>query len=269
MRKIQIVPLSQMEEMRKYFYTYLTELSKFDPDIKFDNEGFPIYQWYDCYWTDKNRYPLFLIIDNNIAGLALIRELDNMLYDFAEFYVCPKYRKDGNAIWFATEITNLFKGQFVFSTRFTNPKALKFWGKFAQLFGSNEYKDDDIWRNWIIRKTNFKTHTLNLQPLYFDLIKNGQKTLEGRLYDDKRKDFNIGDKIIFYKEPDKIETIKSIILDKYLYNNFEDMATHLNKNELGFANKTKDEMINTYRSFYPKENEKKFGVVVFKIKTLL
>lgn len=93
--------------------------------------------------------------------------------------------------------------------------------------------------------------------------------MEGRLYDDKRKDFNIGDKIIFYKEPDKIETIKSIILDKYLYNNFEDMTTHLNKNELGFANKTKDEMINTYRSFYSKENEKKFGVVVFKIKTLL
>ena len=39
MRKIQIVPLSRMEEMRKYFYEYLIELSQFDPDIKFDENN--------------------------------------------------------------------------------------------------------------------------------------------------------------------------------------------------------------------------------------
>ena len=38
MKKIQIVPLSKMEEMRKYFYEYLTELSEFDPDIKFNQK---------------------------------------------------------------------------------------------------------------------------------------------------------------------------------------------------------------------------------------
>ena len=36
MKKLQIVPLSKMEEMRKYFYEYLVELSEFDPYIKFD-----------------------------------------------------------------------------------------------------------------------------------------------------------------------------------------------------------------------------------------
>jgi len=153
-KKIQIVSISEKHKMRKYFYDYLTELSEFDPDIKFDEQGTPIYKWFDGYWTDKDRYPIYLIIDNCVAGLAMIRELDNLVYDFAEFYVLPQYRKDGNAIWFATEITNLFDGQFVFSTRFTNPRALKFWGKFAKLFEQNEYTDDNIWRNWTIRKTN-------------------------------------------------------------------------------------------------------------------
>ena len=156
MRKIQIVPFYRKEEMRGYFYEYLTELSEFDPDIKFDKNNFPIYKWFDCYWEDKKRFPIYFIVDNQIAGLAMIRELEDYTYDFAEFYTCPQYRKDGNAIWFATEITNLFEGQFVFSTRFTNPRAIKFWGKFAKMFNTNEFVDDEVWRNWTIRKTNSK-----------------------------------------------------------------------------------------------------------------
>ena len=152
MRKIQIVPASKREEMRKFFYEYLTELSEFDKDIKFDSNGVPIYKWFDCYWVDKDRFPFYMIIDGNVAGLVMIREMGDRHYDFAEFYVLPEYRKDGNAIWLATQMTELFDGQFDFATRFTNPRAIRFWGKFANLFEKNEYIDDDIWRSWIIRK---------------------------------------------------------------------------------------------------------------------
>jgi len=268
MKKIQIVPMSKMEEMRKYLNEYLTELSEFDPEIKFDDNRQPIYKWFDCYWVDKDRYPIYFIVDNCIAGIAMIRELDNMVYDFAEFYVCPEYRKDGNAIWFATEVANLFDGEFVFSTRFTNPRAIKFWGKFAELFDKNEYYDDEIWRNWTIRKNDFKTHSLNLNPIYFDLIKSGEKTLEGRLNDEKRKAFKVGDKITFYREPERVETMNAIILDKFLFDNFDNMSEKLNKSDLGFADKTKKEMVEVYRTIYTKEDEEKYGVVIFKIKTL-
>ena len=268
MRKIQIVPLSRMEEMRKYFYEYLTELSQFDPDVKFDEKGVPVYKWFDCYWTDKDRFPFFFFIDNKIAGLAMIRELGNMLYDFAEFYVCPEFRKEGNAIWFANAITSLFEGEFVFSTRFTNPRAIKFWGKFALQFERNSFYDDKIWRNWTIRKNDFKNHTLNLAPIYFELIKSGEKILEGRLNDEKRKTFNIGDTITFYKEPEKKETIEANILDKYVFKDFEEMADSLNKKDLGFAKQTKEEMIGTYRTIYKREDENRYGVAVFKIKVL-
>lgn len=152
MRKIQIVPKCKMEEMRKLLYEYLTELSQFDPDIKFDSNGTPIYKWFDCYWVDKDRFPIYFFVDGKIAGIAMIRELESLVYDYAEFYVCPEYRKDGNALWFATEVANLFDGKFVFSTRFTNPRAIKFWGKFANTFEHNYFVDDEIWRNWTIRE---------------------------------------------------------------------------------------------------------------------
>ena len=150
MRFIQIVHKSNIKETKKILSQYLIELSEFDPDIKFDKNGTPIYKWFDCYWTDKERYPIYLIVDNEVAGLAFIRELGNKSFEMAEFYIKPEFRKDGNAIWFATEITNLFDGRFEISTRFTNPRAINFWSKFVVQF-ENSYIDDDIWRNWKIK----------------------------------------------------------------------------------------------------------------------
>lgn len=268
MRNIQIVPLSRMEEMRKYFNKYLVELSEFDPNIKFDDKGIPIYNWFDRYWAEKSRFPIFLIVDNNVAGLAMIRELGNMFYEIAEYYIHENYRKDGNAIWFANEIANLFEGEFVFSTIMANKRAVKFWDKFVSQFENNSFCDNDGYRHWTIRKNNFQSHTLRLNPIYFNLIKMGKKTLEGRLNDEKRQNFHIGDVITFYKEPERVETIKAIILDKYLFKNFEEMSKNLDKNALGFEDSTKEQMVNVYRTIYSHDDENKYGVVIFKIKVI-
>lgn len=268
MRKVMIVPLVRKEEMRRVFSQYLTELAEFDPTIEFDEKGMPIYNWFDCYWVDKDRFPFFFMVDEKVAGIAMIRELEPSQYDFAEFYVCPEQRKNGNALWFANEITNLFDGEFVFSTRFTNPRAIKFWGKFADSFESNSCYDDEVWRNWTIRKRNFKEHTLNLHPTYFKLIKEKIKTLEGRLNGKKHRGFKIGDYITFYKEPEKVETIKAIILAKYIFKDFDEMANTLSKAELGFADVSKEEMVKVYRTIYKRDDEEKHGVVIFKIQVL-
>lgn len=268
MRKIQIVAISKMEQMRKYLFEYLIELSEFDPDIKLNEKGEPIYKWFDCYFEDKDRYPIYFLVNNDIAGLSLVREIANCKYEIAEFYVLPEYRKDGNAIFFANEITNLFDGEFVFSTRLNNIRAVKFWNKFALLNSDNSFVDDGEWASWTIRKNNYKTNTLNLKAKYYDLIKNGEKVFEGRLNDEKRQLFNVGDEIIFYKEPEKIESFIAVITDKILFSSFDEMAESLDKDKLGFKNKTRQEMIDTYRSFYSRENENKYGVVVFKVKVV-
>ena len=152
MKNIQIIPLARREEMRKYFYDYLIELAQFDDEIMFDESGTPIYKWFEYYWQDKDRYPIYLIIDNKVAGLAMIREVEDMINEIAEFYVLPEYRKDGNAMWFAGEVTRLFEGQFIYSTKFTNSRAIRFWDKFSASFESNEHQDDEVWRTWTIRK---------------------------------------------------------------------------------------------------------------------
>ena len=43
------------------------------------------------------------------------------------------------------------------------------------------------------------THEMNLQPKYFDFMKDGTKRIELRLYDEKRSQIELGDVIEFSK----------------------------------------------------------------------
>ncbi len=112
------------------------------------------------------------------------------------------------------------------------------------------------------------THQLNLQPQYFDLIEKGIKVYEGRLNDEKRKLFMIGDQVIFFRQPERERTIKAKIVNKFLFKDFDEMASKLEKSKLGFADFSKQEMIDVYHSIYPKAKVEKYGVVVFEIKLI-
>lgn len=268
MRNIQIAPFRQKELLRKIFQEYLHELSKYDDSLVLGNNGEFIYDWFDYYFIEKERYPLFLTIDNEIAGFALVRELNFVKYELAEFYICPNYRKNGNGLWFANQIFEMFGGEFNLFTRIENESAVRFWDKISKMYEICKTQIDGNWKSWGISNCKVKRHSLNLAPIYFDLIQKGEKILEGRLNDDKRKSFNIGDCITFYKEPEKAQTLNAVILDKFVFNNFDEMASTLPKEDLGFKDKTKEEMVAVYRTIYSRENEEKNGVVVFKIKTL-
>lgn len=155
-----------------------------------------------------------------------------------------------------------------FSTRHTNPRAIKFWGKFAEKFENNSYYDDEIWRNFIIRKNKFDYHSLGLREEYFNKVKNKIKIFESRLHDEKRQKYKVGDILTFLLEPDRIEKINAKITKIYLFKNFEEMANSLDKTSLGFKNKTKDEMLEIYNSIYSKEDIEKYGVAIFEIELI-
>ena len=151
MRYIRFISINEKELARQLLNDYLTELSEFDDSITFDDEGVPVYKWYDPYYfTEKERYPFFLIVDGLIAGFCFIRQMSDIEFDIAEFYVIPNFRKDGNAIFFANEVIKLFKGRITFSTRLKNVRGLKFWSKVAKLYKENKFEDDEIGRNFVV-----------------------------------------------------------------------------------------------------------------------
>ena len=64
---------------------------------------------------------------------------------------------------------------------------------------------------------------MKLQESPFERIKNGTKTVEFRLYDEKRSKIKIGDQIEFSKLPDLQETILVDVLYLYREDTFENL----------------------------------------------
>ena len=65
-----------------------------------------------------------------------------------------------------------------------------------------------------------KTHEMNLQPSYFDFIKDGTKRIELRLFDEKRQQIQLGDIIEFTKSED--DKFKAEVIGLLRYNSFND-----------------------------------------------
>lgn len=64
-------------------------------------------------------------------------------------------------------------------------------------------------------------HKMKLNESPFERIKNGTKTIEFRLYDEKRQQIKVGDKIEFSKLPDLQEKLEVDVMELYKEEPFE------------------------------------------------
>lgn len=101
---------------------------------------------------------------------------------------------------------------------------------------------------------------MKLQKSPFERIKNGTKTVEFRLYDEKRRKIKIGDQIEFSKLPDLQETILVDVLDLYREDTFENLFKKLFTDEDEIKKETK-----SMYQYYSPDEEKQYGVVGIKI----
>ena len=103
---------------------------------------------------------------------------------------------------------------------------------------------------------------LNKEP--FESIKNGTKTIEMRLFDEKRQKYKIGDILIFKKRPEEIEILKTKIINLHKYPNFKELYKNFNKTLLGYKENeaAKPEDMET---FYTIKEQQKYGVVGIEI----
>ena len=104
-------------------------------------------------------------------------------------------------------------------------------------------------------------HKMKLNESPFERIKNGTKTVEFRLYDEKRKEIKVGDQIEFSKLPDLQEKILVNVLELYREDTFENLFRKLYNDEEEIIRKTK-----SMYNYYPPEKEKEYGVLGIKIK---
>lgn len=107
---------------------------------------------------------------------------------------------------------------------------------------------------------------MNLQPKYFDFIKDGTKRIELRLYDEKRQLIRLGDIIEFTKSDD--EKFKAEVIGLLLYSSFNDLFEDFDISILADATMTKQELLDVLGEFYTSEKQAEFGVVSIRLKLL-
>ena len=108
-------------------------------------------------------------------------------------------------------------------------------------------------------------HKMKLQEDPFERIKNGSKTVEFRLYDEKRRTIQIGDEIEFSKLPELQEKLLVKVIDLYKEESFEKLFKKV------FVGEDKEKIIEKAKSmnrFYTPEQEKEYGVVGIKIEII-
>jgi len=113
-----------------------------------------------------------------------------------------------------------------------------------------------------------KTYNMKLLPQYFNYIKNGTKRLELRLNDEKRKDLEINDIIIFEKLSDGIEYLNTKVKKIYKYNNFKDLVNDFDIELIADKSITKDELLKTLNEIYTVEEQNKYGVLAIEIELI-
>ena len=103
-------------------------------------------------------------------------------------------------------------------------------------------------------------HKMKLNESPFERIKNGTKTIEFRLFDDKRQQIKVGDKIEFLKLPDLQEKLLVDVVELYREDTFENLFRKLHTDEDEIKRKTK-----AMYSIYSLEKEKEYGVLGIRI----
>ena len=109
-------------------------------------------------------------------------------------------------------------------------------------------------------------HEMKLQDDPFKKISDGTKTIEMRLYDEKRKKVKVGDLIEFTNVLNNEKLITRVI-NLYIYKDFDELYKNDDKVSIGY-NEGEEASPSDMSMYYSDEDIEKYGVVGIKIKKI-
>jgi predicted acetyltransferase len=111
--------------------SYAREFSRFHP-VEFEADGSFVDRHLPAYWQDPGRFPFFIRIDGDLAGLAFVTSVDSPsgtehVFDIAEFYVSPPFRRHGAGTAAAQILWKRFLARWQVRVLQANQPATRFW----------------------------------------------------------------------------------------------------------------------------------------------
>lgn len=108
-------------------------------------------------------------------------------------------------------------------------------------------------------------HKMGLYGEYFQSIIEGEKKVEVRLNDERRRKINVGDMIEFIKVPQQDEILKVHVTGIRKYDTFKKMYEDIPFKDFDCEGWTLNEMIDGTYEIYTPEQEKEWGTLAITI----
>ena len=109
--------------------------------------------------------------------------------------------------------------------------------------------------------TKHMLHTMKLTQGPFEKILSGAKTLEARLFDEKRQLINLGDEIEFLELSDVGRIVKVKVIALLRYRTFVEMLDDLPTTLMGYPESKREYLRTSMYEVYSKEEEDRNGVL--------
>lgn len=103
------------------------------------------------------------------------------------------------------------------------------------------------------------THQLKLATEPFNAITSGDKTIESRLFDDKRQKIQLGDQLIFTNRDDPSQTTAVKVVGLLRYQTFHDLFVHNDPRK--FGGESVEWLENQISEFYSLDDQMQHGVI--------
>ena len=109
-------------------------------------------------------------------------------------------------------------------------------------------------------------HEMRLHDVPFKKIQAGTKTIEMRLYDEKRQMIQVGDEIEFTSRTSFEKQLTKVIAI-HIYSSFEEIYREYDKVSLGY-DIDEEASFTDLEKYYSKEEQEKYGVVGIEIRNI-
>jgi predicted acetyltransferase len=142
--ELKQVSVDEKEILKNLLEKYDYEFSQWDKrDV--NKLGLYGYQYLDYYWTDDKRWAYFILVDDKLAGFAMVidlPEVDDRDTDFqmAEFFVLYKYRRSGVGKQALFKVLDIHKGRWQLKRHPSNTASVYFWDKVIHEYTNGEYE---------------------------------------------------------------------------------------------------------------------------------
>lgn len=117
-----------------------------------------------------------------------------------------------------------------------------------------------------INKIIMQQHQMKLATEPYNKIASGKKVIESRLFDEKRQQIAIGDKIVFSENDKPENTVATEVKGLLRYQTFKELfADH---EPSLFGEESRVFLLNQIKQFYSDDDEQKYGVVGVRLQLL-